>query len=883
MDASQVQIPKFPIVGIGASAGGIEALEAFFRPMPAQSGMAFVIITHLSPAAPSVLHEIIARFTDMPVHVAANGMAVRPNEIFVMSETAIIGIKDGLLEVHPQTKPRERRPVDIFFVELALDQGDYACGIILSGGDGDGATGISAIKERGGLTLAQGSEGTAPRHPGMPDSAIATGLVDFVAQVEDMAAILMRHVRSFELFSSEEADAFRGRKLDAQKEIYAILRTHIGHDFSGYKPKTFNRRVHRRMQVLQLDSLDAYVERLRQDPGESSFLFRDLLINVTSFFRDPDAFDALETLVIPALFEGRGAEDTVRVWIPGCATGEEVFSLAILMREHMDTLRGVPRVQLFATDIDESSLAIARGARFREALMDGISAERRRRFFTQDGGNFVLTKEIRDLCVFSPHSVIRDPPFSRMDLVSCRNLLIYFGSEVQGEVIPTFHYALRPQGYLFLGTSENISQFGDLFTAIDKKNRIFRARHDGRAHPNIPFAIRDLHATLRTETARVKTITGSRLRNTVESFVMDRFAPPHVVVNAEGEIVYYSPRTGKYLEAAAGVPSRQLLATARKGLRLDLRAALREAVDTSRPVTRTSVAIDSEDDRIQMVAVTVDKMPSRNGDEPLFIVVFADNGPSLSREEALTRRHGSHEDGSREEAAMQMERDLRESRERLQSMLEEYETALEELKSSNEELVSVNEELQSTNEELEASKEELQSLNEELHTVNAELTIKVDALDRSNTDLNNLFESTQIATVFLDHALAIRNFTPPLSRLFNILSSDRGRLLSDFATRLIYPDLHQDIRDTLASGDAMEKRVDVIDGDERFLSRLRAYRDSNGTIQGVICTFFDVTSLARSEESQARLSDELASRHRVHASDYLPSETSEITVKARDR
>ena len=844
---------QFPIAGIGASAGGIEALEGLFRGVPADCGVGFVIVTHLSPHHPSMLHEIVGRFTTMKVHIAQDGMPCRPSEVYVMAENMILGIRGGVLEAHTRPEQPARKPIDIFFSALAIDQGDYACGIVLSGGDGDGSVGIAAIKERGGLTIAQGGDGSAPRHPSMPTNAIATGLIDFVASVEDMPAILLGYAQSFAMFESDDAAHDGATARESQQEIYALLRTQVGHDFSGYKPKTFNRRVHRRMQVLQLSTLDAYIERLKQEPGESTLLFRDLLINVTSFFRDPDAFDALRDQIIPRLFEGKGAEDTLRVWIPGCATGEEVFSIAILMREHMDSLRGVPRVQLFATDIDEQALAIARSARYPESLLETVSSERRSRFFTQDGAHCVLIKEIRDLCIFSPHSVIRDPPFSRMDLVSCRNLLIYFGQDVQAQVIPTFHYALRPDGFLFLGTSENISQFGELFTAIDKKHRLFKARSDGGMTSPVPFIIKEMHTSLRADLGRGKSLGGHPSRANVESFVVERFAPPHVIVNRDGEIVYYSPRTGKYLEAAPGVPSRQLLATARKGLRLDLRTALREASETRRLVTRPPIDVDSEDGRVQMVSVTVDLMPQRNGDGPLFIVVFNDSGPSLSRDEASARALGLPDDN-----AVRMEQELRDARERLQAMLEEYETALEELKSSNEELVSVNEELQSTNEELEASKEELQSLNEELHTVNAELTVKIDALDRSNTDLNHLFESTQIATVFLDNGLTIRNFTPPMSRLFNIVPTDRGRLLSDFSSKLAYPDLDQDIRQVEATGKPIEKRVDLIHGKERFLARIRAYFDSDGVIEGVICTFFDVTSLAAFEARQAELIEEIA-------------------------
>ena len=831
--------PLFPVVGIGASAGGIEALQEFFRPMPVDCGMAFVIVTHLSPDRHSLLDEVVGRFTKMPVNVAEDDVEVKPNAVYVLGEMALMTIEQGRLRIERQdAEHRERKPIDVFFTSLAMERADYAAGVVLSGGDGDGTLGTKAIKERGGLTLAQVADGTSPRHASMPQSAIATGLVDFAIPVEAMAAQLLAFARSFELLNRMAAADQEGGDAgfrEAQKEIYTTLRNQIGHDFSGYKKRTFNRRVYRRMQVLQLETIEGYVERLRQDPAEVSALFRDLLINVTSFFRDPEAFQALATTALPKLFEGRGADDTVRVWVPGCSTGEEVYSIAILMREYMTTLRAIPRVQIFATDIDERSLAIARTARYPAPLVGGVEPDKIARSFTKDGGHYIVAKDVRDICIFSAHSVIKDPPFSRMDMVSCRNLLIYFGPEMQAQVIPTFHYSLKPNGILFLGTSENISKFDDLFVAVDKRQRIFRAREDGRSAMRVPFSVDSLRPASK-EVRGTRAPSGVSLRQTVDDYVMDRFAPPHVVVNGEGDIVYYSARTGKYLEAAAGTPSRQIMSIARKGLRLDLRTALRQAADTREVVTRDHIAVEADTDRVQFVTLTVGMMPER-GEDVFFIILFTDSGPLLSRDEALLYGRANADD-----SAVHLERDLRETRERLQSMIEEYETSLEELKSSNEELVSVNEELQSTNEELEASKEELQSLNEELQTVNIELTSKVDALDRSNGDLRNLFDSTQVATIFLDQNLAIRNFTPPVSRLFNIRWSDRGRPLADLASRMDYPDLHADIRRTLQRGDHVERRIAF--EQEAFLARLRPYLDTDGKIDGVVATFFDVTSIA---------------------------------------
>jgi two-component system CheB/CheR fusion protein len=851
----------FPIVGIGASAGGIEALEGFFRGLPNKPGLAFVIVTHLSPERESVLHEVVARYTDLAVHVAGDGALVEINRVYVLPADAILNIEQGhLLIRRPARSRRERKPIDIFFSSLAADQGELAVGVVLSGGDGDGTLGIKAIKERGGLTLAQVRDGYGPQYPEMPDSAISTGFVDFAVPADAMGVRLVEFARSLSFLdgmasSSRAADE---KALNAvRQDICAILRNQVGHDFSGYKIKTFMRRVQRRMQIRQCDTIDDYVELLRHEPQEVGALFRDLLINVTNFFRDADAFELLATLVVPKLFEGRGADDTIRIWVPGCATGEEVFSIGMLLREHMDQLTALPRVQIFATDIDERALSVARSGRYPSGLLDSVSPERRERFFVSDGGSYMVGREVRDLCIFSPHSVIRDPPFSRIDLVSCRNLLIYFGLDVQNQVIPIFHYALRPDGYLFLGTSENISQFGELFAPIEKKHRIFRKRRDASLGIHLPLTVRGLGSGHVTEHhTRKAALSGMAFRQAVESQVLEQFAPPHVVVNRDGDVVFYSPRTGKYLEAAAGAPTRQIVAVARKGLRLDLRTALREAVETGHPVTRDSISVEAEDGRVQMITLIIAPMNDHPGGEPLFLVLFADQGPTLSREEAL--RPYATQDG----AALQLERELRDARERLQSMIEEYETALEELKSSNEELVSVNEELQSTNEELEASKEELQSVNEELHTVNADLTIKIEALDRANGDLQNLFDSTDIATVFLDRDLMIRNFTPAVAAVFNILPGDRGRPITDLSSRFSLPDLTKDIAGILAGQEPIERRVEQDDHKAHYLLRLGPYRNGERQTEGVVVTFTNVTTLTRAEAHQRVLIAELQHRTR---------------------
>ena len=852
---------SFPIVGIGASAGGVEALEGFFRGLPPDPGLAIVIVTHLSPERESLLQEIVSRLTSMSVTTVTDDVEIRPNCVFVLTSSAVLTVKQGRLLVQKNAARRERKPIDIFFSSLAIDAGEMAAGVVLSGGDGDGTLGIKAIKERGGITFAQVGDGYGPNHPDMPESAIATGFVDFAIPVEKMGEKLVEFRQGNRLIESMVSHAQQDPDEQgihaAMPEIYATLRNQIGHDFSGYKAKTFMRRVVRRMQVTQHATIEGYLERLRREPKEVNALFRDLLINVTTFFRDADAFEGFAALVVPKLFENRGADDTVRVWVPGCSTGEEVFSIAMLLREHMDQLSAVPRVQIFATDIDERALSVSRAARYPEALLESVSAERRKRFFIPDGAGYMVSKDVREICIFSPHSVVRDPPFSRIDLVSCRNLLIYFGAEVQNQVIPTFHYALRPDGYLFLGSAENVSQFSELFVPIEKKHRIFRRRSDVASSILLPILVNTLKpGHLNELMPRRPPLSGLLLRQSVDEFVLDRFSPAHVVSNRDGDVIYYSSKTGKYFEAPPGAPTRQLLTLARKGLRLDLRTAFRDAVETGRSSSREGVALESDAGGVQMVDILVEPF-SDVGNEMLYMIVFRDQGPVLSSEEAVMRA-SSAQSG----AALHVERELRETRDRLQSMIEEYETALEELKSSNEELVSVNEEMQSTNEELEASKEELQSVNEELHTVNVELNNKVDALDRANSDLQNLFESTDVATVFLDRALSIRSFTPPVAKIFNILPGDRGRPITDLSSRLNLAGLAHEIGRVLDNEAPLERRVQTDDGATHYLVRLSPYRDGNQKIEGVVIAFIDISSILRAEARQGVLVAELQHRTR---------------------
>jgi two-component system, chemotaxis family, CheB/CheR fusion protein len=862
-------MPSLPIVGIGASAGGVEALEQFFKSVPAGNGLAFVVLTHLPPDRESMLSEILGRATRMPVVDARDGDKVEAEHVYVLPPGAILTIRKGHLQLRwAGPTDRERAPIDVFFNSLAEDQAEHAIGIVLSGSGHDGTLGLKAIKEHGGLTIAQGANVTRPRFAEMPSSAVAAGIVDLELPVETISERIIGYVRSWGSFETEPQG-------DALTTIFNLLRTRTGHDFREYKERTFQRRVQRRMQVVQTTKLDDYAERLQREPDEVSALFRDLLIGVTDFFRDAAAFQAVETLVIPKLFEGKGGDDEVRVWVPGCSTGEEVYSIAILLREHLEKSSSPPKTQVFATDIDEDALVVARAARYPASVVKEVPLERLRRFFVHEAGTYRVVKELRDMCIFSTHSVIRDPPFSRIDLISCRNLLIYLKSGLQAQIIPLFHYALRPSGYLFLGSSENVSRHSELFVAIDRKNRIFR-RRDLVARPPLPLQ-RFLLQTRREAAGSKENHEGQLQRSDslrrAANAIVEHFAPTFVIVDETGQTLYFSSGTGRYLQPAAGPPNRDIVAMARPGLRADLRTALHRARETGQRVVRDRIPVQINGG-IQMVSLAVE--PIVEGKEIAYGVVFTDRGLIAAQDETPRAERPEGEDTT----VQLIEKMLQETKERLQSTIEELETANEEFRSSNEELLSVNEELQSTNEELETSKEELQSVNEELQTVNNELSSKIEELDRANSDLNNLFQSTQIATIFLDRNLEIRSFTPAVTQLFNLIPSDRGRPLTDIVSRIDYPDLERDMRRVCAGKVVTERTVSHLSGTGYYLARILPYRAPNNQIDGVLLTFVDVTSLVAAEEQQKVLAAELS--HRVKNTLAVVSSIAERTLSDGD-
>ena len=842
-------------VAIGASAGGIEALRLFFENMPHESGLGFVVILHLSANHKSMLAEIISRWTAMAVAEAADGDKLEPNKVHVIPAGHAATLRQGRLQLRPYLPgaPRETTPINEFFDSLAADLGEDAVGIVLSGTGHDGALGLKAIKARGGMTLAQGSDGTAPQHGGMPNSAIATGAVDLIVPVQDMPRVLVaaRPGRT----AAAQGDLPAPQNDAMRLAICEILHARLGHDFSQYKDKTFLRRVQRRMQVLSTATLSEYVTRLEGDREEAVLLFRDLLIGVTTFFRDASAFEAVERVIMPRLFEGKGAKERVRVWVPGCATGEEAYSLAILLREHMDQLSDPPEVQVFATDIDEPAIGTARSGRYPATLLEGLSPERRQRFFNRAENSFQVTREIRDLCTFSAHSLIRDPPFSRMNLVSCRNLLIYLDANLQAAVMPSFHYSLSPGGMLLLGSAENVVRHEGLFAPLEKEHRIFQRRDvpsppmrlSLRGVPNraAPRRGKQEPATDgRTDWARALAVANSR--------VLERFAAPFVVVTEDGSVVHYSSHVGAVLQPALGPPSRSVFDMARRGLRHALRTVLHNAVESGRAAEQV-LQLEVGDNDAETVTLIAEPLPGQEPDRP-YLIVFRTASTKLGSPSPEAEL-------GTQAVATEMERELRDSKEQLQSLNEEHETALEELRSANEELHSVNEELQSSNEELETSKEEIQSINEELQTVNAQLSTKIDELNRANSDLLNLFESTRVATVFLDQHMVIRAFTPEVGSIYNLIPSDRGRPLTDIAGRLDYETLREDVQLVLRTLQPMERRVSRQDGTAHFLLRILPYRTPESAVDGSLVTFVDVTQIVQAEQHQRLLVDEL--NHRV--------------------
>jgi two-component system CheB/CheR fusion protein len=832
------------IVGIGASAGGLEAFKSFFANTPADTGLAFVLVQHLSPDHKSMLAELLGKTTAMDVIEAADGMEVKPNCVFIIPPNATLTVREGRLKVVRPAPPRDRRrPIDTFFQSLAEDQGESAIGIILAGTGSDGTLGLTAIKEKGGLTLAQ-AEFDHHALPGMPLSAASTGQVDDVLAVEGMPArIVAYHKHLIGVAGTKDGDGFRQDAASHLATIMGALRARSGHDFSEYKEKTLLRRLQRRMQVLHVETPSAYIERFREQPEELDMLFRELLIGVTQFFRDPAAFEALASTVIKGLVAGKGADDDIRVWVPGCSTGQEAFTLAILISEAMDSRRPKPKVQIFGTDIDDRAIALARLGRYRKPVA-GLSEDRLERWFAEEGGDYCVLPEIRDMCVFSTHSIIKHPPFSKLDLISCRNLLIYIDADMQDRVMRTFHYSLKPGGRLFLGSSESVTRAIRLFGAQDKKHRIFERREvEGASLPNLSGIGRRLDPSPAPDAPQAP--TGDRIDKGARR-VSEKYNPPHVVIDGRDQVVRFSGAAmGQYVELPAGAPSYALFDILRKNLRPAVRAALKELKASSAAVRLENVPVRI-DGRARLVTLIAEPMADHGADAEFIVLVFQDAGAGLPGGQTTPA------DRERTDALKAIEQELRTTRAQLQSTIDELEVANEELKSSNEEHQSVNEELQSSNEELETAKEEMQSVNEEVQTINSEMASKNDQLTTLNSDLKNLLESTEIATLFLDGHLRVKSYTPGVTDIFHLRDADIGRPVTEIVSLLDYSELQRDVKTVLRKLTIVERQVKLKETGATFTLRVRPYRTIDNVIDGVVLTFVDITERNAVDEIQRK-------------------------------
>ncbi|MGA1841016.1 MAG: chemotaxis protein CheB [bacterium] len=844
---------------MGASAGGLDAFGRFFQGMPSESGMAFVLITHLSPTHHSLMPELLKKYTKMEVCQADEGMHVKPNCIYVIPPNKNIAILQGTLQLIAPVKPHgSRLPIDFFFQSLAEDQGERAIGIILSGTGTDGTHGLRAIKAKLGMVMAQDAK--TAEYDSMPRSATETGLVDYILPVEKMPDQLIKYVNHTHPTVREKILPVTEKGAHALQKIIYLIRAQTGHDFSFYKKNTIYRRIERRINIHQIDRISDYVRYLQQNPNEIDILFKDLLIGVTSFFRDPDAFEVIGKDALPKLFAKKSDGDKLRVWVAGCSSGEEVYSVAIVIRECLDTLKRKSGVQIFGTDIDKDAINTARTGIYPENISADVSPERLMRFFVKQGNTYHICQEIREMAIFSIQNIVKDPPFTKLDLICCRNFLIYLDAELQKKLLPIFHYALKPGGILFLGSSETITGFGDLFSIINKKWKIFQCKETSlmlRHIVDFPHrfpdgGIRKVEIPLALETLQPINMSGL-----VERTLLEEFAPPCVIIDEKGEIIYFHGRTGKYLEPASGKASLNIFEMIREGLKLELASLIRRAISKKEGITKNNLEVRTNGD-FQLINLTVKPFKETKARQGLMMVVF-EEATSPQKRSVKKRGRKTRED---DHQITEMEEELRFTKESLHATIEELETANEELKSANEELQSTNEELQSTNEELETSKEELQSLNEELSTVNMELQGRNDDLSTINNDMRNLFESIEIATIFLDNHFCVRRFTTQSNQIINLIQADIGRPLSHIVSNLKYEKLMEDATEVLKNLTPIEKEVQTMDGHCYFM-RMTPYRTTENVIDGVVMTFVDIQKQKEATERLFKLTEEMD-----HAREY---------------
>ena len=838
-DPEAVSEITFPVVGIGASAGGLAAIEQFLAAMPpdTKSGMAFVIVQHLDPDHKSILLDLIRKYTRMQAFRIEDGMRVQPNCVYVIPPNKDLALLHGRLHLMDPSAPRGLRlPIDYFFRSLAEDQHARAICIVLSGTGTDGTRGLKTIKGEGGMAMVQSPESAA--YNGMPGSAIATGLADYILPPGKMPEQLISFAQHSYSGQHLPVSNLAPSITDSFEKVFILLRSKSGHDFSKYKKNTILRRIQRRMVVTQIENVDDYVRYLQSNPSEVETLFRELLIGVTNFFRDPKAFDALSEKVIPHLFNRKPSGGSVRVWVPACSTGEEAYSLAIQLQEQADILKKAHKVQVFATDIDERAIEKGRAGLYTESIAADVSQGRLAQFFTQENSAYRIRKSIRDLVVFAKQDIIKDPPFSKVDLISCRNLLIYMEPTLQKKIIPMFYYSLNRDGYLFLGTSETISEFVDLFSIVDKKWKLYQRRSDATPRAAYsPFIPAPLTGARPIRQAQPDVKAGrSDIRELAERALLDEYIPACAFINADYEVLYVHGHTGRYLELAPGEPSLNLFRMAREELRPALAAAVRKALARKTAVRYNGLNSKTGKDS-RMVNLVVQPVSKPESVAGLLMIIFEEAHPDDHPVAVAVQGEVS----DKERRISELEHELTNTKEYFQATTEELETSNEELKSTNEEMQSSNEELQSTNEELETSREELHSVNEELVTVNTELQKKIEELDQVNNDMSNLLAGTGIGTIFVDNHMIIQRFTPAAARVINLIPTDIGRPVDHIVPRLTaYDSMVQDIGKVLDTLIPIEDEVRTKDG-QWFLMRIQPYRTIDNVIEGAVLTFVDIT------------------------------------------